>query len=69
KVIYNPTSSIYRLLSGTYQIISCYTLSKTIFSIFEYLYQHYDVIVSKKQINQLLQSYLNLNELNNRPLT
>ncbi|CAF4053756.1 unnamed protein product [Rotaria sordida] len=67
KTIHNPTSIIYQLLSGTDQIISCCTLSKTILSIFEYLYQRYSLIVTNKQTNQLLQSYLNLIGPDNRP--
>ncbi|CAF3660224.1 unnamed protein product [Rotaria sp. Silwood1] len=69
KTIHNPTSIIYQLLSGTDQIISCCTLSKTILSIFEYLYQRHGLIVTNKQTNQLLQSYLNLIEPDNRPFT
>ncbi|CAF3995195.1 unnamed protein product, partial [Rotaria sp. Silwood1] len=57
KTIHNPTSIIYQLLSGTDQIISCCTLSKTILSIFEYLYQRHGLIVTNKQTNQLLQPY------------
>ncbi|CAF2887601.1 unnamed protein product [Rotaria sp. Silwood2] len=69
KTIHNPTSIIYQLLSATDQIISCCTLSKTILSIFEYLYQRHGIIISNKQTNQLLPSYLNLIEPDNRPLT
>ncbi|CAF1318201.1 unnamed protein product, partial [Rotaria sordida] len=70
KTIHNPTSIIYQLLSATDQIISCCTLSKTILSIFEYLFQRHGLIISnKQQTNQLLQSYLNLIEPDNRPFT
>jgi hypothetical protein len=69
KTIHNTTSVIYQLLTATDQIVSCCTLSKTILSIFEYLYQHHGLILSNKQTNQCLQSYLNLIEPDNRPYT
>jgi hypothetical protein len=70
KTIQNPTSIIYQLLNATDQIVSCCSLSKTILSIFEYLYQRHGVILSNKQTKkQFLQSYLNLIEPDNRPFT
>jgi hypothetical protein len=69
KTIHHPTSIIYQLLNATDQIVSCCTLSKTILSIFEYLYQRYGLILLHKQTKQCLQSYLNLIEPDNRPFT
>jgi len=69
KTIHNPTSIIYQLLNATDQIVSCCTLSKTILSIFEYLYHRHGLILSNQRTNQYPQSYLNLIEPDNRPFT
>jgi hypothetical protein len=69
KTIEKSNSIIYQLLNATDQIISCCTLSKTILSIFEYLYQRHGLILSNKRSKQFLQSYLSLIEPSNRPFT
>ncbi|CAF3598174.1 unnamed protein product [Adineta steineri] len=69
KTIHNPNTIIYQLLCVTDQIISCCTLAKTILSIFEYLYKRYGLILPIKQTKQLLQSFTNLIEPDNRPYT
>lgn len=69
KSIENPTSIIYQLLTGTDQINSCCTLVKSILIIFEYLYQRHGIILFNKDAKQFFQSYLNLIEADNRPLT
>jgi hypothetical protein len=69
KTIPNSTTIIYQLLNGTDQIVSCCVLSKSILSIFEYLYQRHGIILSSQYSKQFLQSYLSLIEPDNRPLT